>query len=288
MGYDQGFPENGLKLKNKMGVLYHDNDWLAGVDYIEDNANLNDDMDPGNIDYENNYEEIINDDDYDENEDENENSEQKKTVNDEEIHDIDEIEQDEDDYEELQEILYETNDDNEETNSDDDEIEIIFENTNNDDNDDDEEVIPLRRSNRIRRPVDRLVPSMTGQSYAQDNTNFNNGKKVTFCDDTPDYSIKKNTGLEKHHNLMTKDRPISSNDVQYTLERAPIIAMVMYQINQEALLYGTSFGQQYILQTGLKKFGEDGYKAAIQELEQMYKRSCFTPIGIGELTQMEK
>ena len=72
------------------------------------------------------------------------------------------------------------------------------------------------------------------------------------------------------------------------MERAPVIAQVMYHLHQEALIYGTSFGQQYILQVGLKRFGDDGYNAAIQELEQLYKRSCFTPIGIGELSEQEK
>ena len=36
MGHQQGFPKTGLKLTNKLGIVYHDNDWLAGVDYLKD------------------------------------------------------------------------------------------------------------------------------------------------------------------------------------------------------------------------------------------------------------
>ena len=60
------------------------------------------------------------------------------------------------------------------------------------------------------------------------------------------------------------------------MNKAAVIAHVMYNLNQEALIHGTSFGQQYILQVGLKHFGDAGYKAAVKELEQMYKRNCFT------------
>ena len=37
MGFQQGFPETGLKLQNKLGILYQDNDLFAGVDYIDHN-----------------------------------------------------------------------------------------------------------------------------------------------------------------------------------------------------------------------------------------------------------
>ena len=33
IGFNQGFPKEGLKLSNKLGVIYHDKDWFAGVDY---------------------------------------------------------------------------------------------------------------------------------------------------------------------------------------------------------------------------------------------------------------
>ena len=91
-----------------------------------------------------------------------------------------------------------------------------------------------------------------------------------------------------YHNLLIKSSPNPKEDVEYASSRASMIARVMYNLNQEARVYGTSFGQQYILQVGLKHFGEAGYTAAVKEMEQMYKRHCFTPISIGELTKHEK
>ena len=200
--------------------------------------------------------------------------------------DIDE----EEEIEELREILYEPPEGNMDDN-DDDEVEIIFEEEKNNDSEeesDDDEVIQLRRSNRIRRPVDRLIPKMTGKSYVQDKNDENDNKKVTFCDTNVDYTMKTNMGLEKHHNLMITTSPNPSEDAEYTVEKAPIIAHVMYTLHQDAITFGTSFGQQYILQVGLKRFGNEGYNAAIQELERLCKLSCFSPISIGELSKMEK
>jgi hypothetical protein len=57
MAYHQGF--KSLKFKNRNGVIYHDADWIAGVDY--DNP---DDYDPNDIENE--------DEEYDNKEDENE------------------------------------------------------------------------------------------------------------------------------------------------------------------------------------------------------------------------
>ena len=113
---------------------------------------------------------------------------------------------------------------------------------------------------------------MTGKSYAQNDNkkkdNTMNTKRVSFLDGTTE-----NNGLEKHHNLLMSTSPNPSEDTEYTTVRAPVIAHVMYQLHQEAIIHGTSFGQQYILQVGLKRFGEQGHAAALKELEQMYK-SC--------------
>ena len=288
MGFNQGFPKDGLKLSNKMGVVYHDNDWFAGVDYMEsdpnDNGlltNKNDENDIDNMlnEVENN---LMNEDEGD-NEFSNMNEDNNDDVNNEE-----EDETIEEGIEELSEILYESPENNMDDN---DEVEIIFEEEKNNENEeesDDDEVIQLRRSNRVRRPVDRLIPSMSGKSYIQEHNNENDTRKVTFCDTNKDYTMKTNMGLEKHHNLMITTSPNPSEDSEYTLEKAPVIAHVMYTLHQEAIMFGTSFGQQYILQVGLKRFGDEGYNAAVQELEQLYKRSCFSPIGVGELSKVEK
>jgi hypothetical protein len=78
MAYQQGF--KSLKFKNRNGVIHHDDDWIAGVDYD----------DPDDIDNENEDEE------YDNREDENEDQfeqyeeleEQLEHIDPEEIEDI--------------------------------------------------------------------------------------------------------------------------------------------------------------------------------------------------------
>ena len=62
----------------------------------------------------------------------------------------------------------------------------------------------------------------------------------------------------------------------------------MIDINMKASSQGASFVQQCILQKGLKKFGQEGRKAAVKEADQLHKRNCFTPISVGELTPEEK
>ena len=49
-----------------------------------------------------------------------------------------------------------------------------------------------------------------------------------------------------------------------------------------------SFGQQHILQKGLKLFQERGYNAAVKELDQLHSRTCFVPLKIQSLSETEK
>ena len=129
---------------------------------------------------------------------------------------------------------------------------------------------------------------MTGKSYVQNQDNNTNVvRKVTFSDDSI-ASGNHTHGLEKHHNLLVTKSPNPKEDAEYSMDKAPIIVQIMYQLNQEVIMNGTSFGQQFILQVGLKRYGKAGYDAAVSELEQLYKRSCFTPISIGDLSQTEK
>ena len=53
-------------------------------------------------------------------------------------------------------------------------------------------------------------------------------------------------------------------------------------------MLGASFGQQYILQTGLKVFGKEGRDAASKEIDQLHQRSCFQPIEVASLTKEER
>ena len=72
------------------------------------------------------------------------------------------------------------------------------------------------------------------------------------------------------------------------LEKAFLVARLMVDINLKTTSQGASFVQQYILQKGLKKFGDEGRKAATKEADQLHNRNCFTPISVKDLTPEEK
>ena len=67
-----------------------------------------------------------------------------------------------------------------------------------------------------------------------------------------------------------------------------IIANVMVDIRNKTMESGASFAQQYPLKKGLKVFGEAGKVAALKEVDQLYKRSCFTPINVKDLSNRER
>jgi hypothetical protein len=90
---------------------------------------------------------------------------------------------------------------------------------------------------------------------------------------------------ERKHNLFS--RQSSDKDFEYDEYEATTIGLMMEDINNK---YPTesSFIQQYMLEKGIKKFGEEGKKAAIKEMEQIHNRKCFEPINIEELNNNER
>ena len=56
------------------------------------------------------------------------------------------------------------------------------------------------------------------------------------------------------------------------------------EIHREARVNGTSFLETYSLNKGLKKFGEEGRKAAMKEMQQLHDRVCFEPIKLESLS----
>ena len=46
--------------------------------------------------------------------------------------------------------------------------------------------------------------------------------------------------------------------------------------------------RQYIVEKGLKKFGERGKQAAEKELDQLHRRGCFRPVDVSSKTPDEK
>jgi hypothetical protein len=67
-----------------------------------------------------------------------------------------------------------------------------------------------------------------------------------------------------------------------------LFARLMVDIQQKVTKYGATFAQQYMLQKGLKVFGDRGREGSTKELDQLHRRSCFTPISVKEMTPRER
>jgi hypothetical protein len=217
MAYKQGF--KSLKFKNRNGVIYHDADWIAGVDYddmmkilkvmmnntpatpgaTKPGTNLNNTIDPeeiGNIiqDARQNIDPNLHE--------ENDNANEQQLKHPEEPH--------------------ETAEDKEPQATE-----------------------PSRRLTRETRPIERLEPNMSGKPYTQEK------KKVIFESDV-------DVQLEYCQSLVTQTKPNESQTKEYSPSDAMLIARLIYDLNTRIVREGASFSQQYLLNKGLKIFGQKG------------------------------
>jgi hypothetical protein len=132
----------------------------------------------------------------------------------------------------------------------------------------------------LRRSTRQIAPRQP--SYAEEFQQPRQAyqKKVRF---------KGNVGkehLEQYHNIDTsKDQKIRER-VSYDYNGAMIAARLMTEI-YDSVQKDVSFAQQYILQKGLRKFGELGSMAVKKELDQLHKRNCFKPINVSQLNSKE-
>ena len=129
---------------------------------------------------------------------------------------------------------------------------------------------PRYRTRSHRAAPDRLnISDTTGMSYFQ-----------------MDQAGKR--GLEVCHNLVTQARPDPESTMEYEHSHAMLLARFITEIQERTHREGASFAQQFLLKQGLKLFGERGAKAATKEMDQLYKRNCFTPVSIKDMTRMER
>ena len=231
-------------------------------------------------------EEYVYDDDY-------ENDENSENDEDEQLDTFDEINEEEmgnirNDAEEAQE----NENDNDEEAEDEDIVnnaepivnQNVNENENNDNNAQPEEVETDEESNEERQTRTRNRPeTFTYERMGQTHQQTKNEKK------DPKFSDELFEQIEQCHNLMTSE---GSDTVEYNPDLAQIIGQIMVDINSSVTRRGLdiveTFAQQYMLERGLKKFGNEGEKATYKEMEQLHKRRCFTPISVKELTKEEK
>ncbi|MGC8466570.1 MAG: hypothetical protein ACP5O0_11715, partial [Acidimicrobiales bacterium] len=94
--------------------------------------------------------------------------------------------------------------------------------------------------------------------------------------------------LSPHVILGGRNWDFNKHYEEYDQQYAMLIANCMAEINAKATMYGSCYGQQYILQKGLKKLKKAGGNAASNELEQLHKRNCFTPMDVTKLSPEEK
>jgi hypothetical protein len=106
-------------------------------------------------------------------------------------------------------------------------------------------------------------------------------KKVEFAGMFP-------AEIEHCHNILADYKGEDPRVVEYTQERAMVAASFINDINQKVTAQGATFAQQYLLQRGLKKFGNEGAQAATKELDQLHQRNCFSPVDVSAMTPSEK
>ena len=87
--------------------------------------------------------------------------------------------------------------------------------------------------------------------------------------------------LEQCHNISGK--PGKSEEFEYDSVMTGVAARLIYECYLQYNVHSeSSLAQQYILQEGLKLFGDRGKAAAKKEMNQLHDRVCFVPIDISE------
>jgi hypothetical protein len=69
-------------------------------------------------------------------------------------------------------------------------------------------------------------------------------------------------------------------NVEYRSNKAMLVTRFIQDITMNVNEHGASFSQQYMLQTGLKVFGNKGHEALMKEMDQLHKRTCFAPFKV--------
>ena len=273
MAHNQGF--KNLKFKNRHGVIFHDADWLAGVDYEDEDEDEREENADEDEEYENSEEQDIEleeaenidpgeiddiiDDEANPNEhqdagvhqeDDGDHQESKENIGIEELSGVEPgvPSEESETYEPLDPP------DNESDAG------VVESGPSNLDAEQEEELMisEPRRSTRRSSPVTRLEPSMKGKSYLQESTqergsNGSDIREIEYC-----------------HNLIAQVHPNPNEDVEYKNTHAMLIARCMDDINNRVTTRGASFAQQFLLHKGLKVFGEHGHEAATKEMDQLH------------------
>jgi hypothetical protein len=121
--------------------------------------------------------------------------------------------------------------------------------------------------------VEQLKPNMSGKSYMQNNKKK---RRVSFAED----ELRQ---LEYCHNLVAQVIPDEEMILEYGSNKAMLIARFIQDKTMNVNKHGASFAQQYMLQKGLKVFGNKGHEASMKEIDQLHKRTCLAPLKVKEM-----
>jgi hypothetical protein len=89
--------------------------------------------------------------------------------------------------------------------------------------------------------------------------------------------------LEYCHNLVAQVKPDEEMTIEYGSNKAMLIARFIQDITMNVNKHRESFAQQYMLQKGLKVFGNKGHEALMKEIGQLHKRTCIAPLKVKEM-----
>ena len=242
-------------------------DWDEDEEYIfDDSYDSDDDNDDDEDDIGNEYDEIDPAELDDLNEENANNNQNNDNV---EAEDVVEEEENENDEAEQQPLVEDVDDE--------DEPDVVP---------DDSTVGTNEQQGRQRTQTERLTYSRLGETHQQ--TAVDGSKKIKKNASFGDTEAKK---LEQCHNIIVDDTS-DIKTLEYKQDMASVIGKLITDINggvmRRRLDFVQVFAQQYLLDKGIKKFGKKGVDASYKEMEQLHKRTCFTPLDVSQMTKEEK
>jgi hypothetical protein len=115
---------------------------------------------------------------------------------------------------------------------------------------------------------------MSGKYYVQ---NDKKKKGVSFAED----ELRQ---LENCHNLVAQVKPDEEMNIEYGSNKAMLITRFIQDITMNVNKHGASFAQQYMLQKGLKVFGNKGHEASMKEIHQLHSQEeSFALLKVKEM-----
>ena len=98
--------------------------------------------------------------------------------------------------------------------------------------------------------------------------------------------------IEANYNLLSDVGNKNIKVKEYKPQEAEVVAKLMSSIHDNVMRTGVTgikavTGQQYVIQKGLKEFGEAAKVGTMKELNQLHKRNCFSPIEYKRIENLD-